>query len=144
MTTVTTDIPNDITLSHIQTDAAMQSARVVTAMARCFGVNVNACISEEQDPAVGDRKVLSFSFEGAWADEARRSIASFLGNTGIKDALIKPSQIEQLGDAPIKMDLDKLSLHKPSMFDKVSEGAVYNGMTIAARLSRQSAPRGIV
>ncbi len=135
MTTVTIETPNDIPLPHTQSEAVIQSTRVVNAMARWFGVDVKAGVSVERDPEEGDRKVVSFSFVGDRAHQARDNVAFFLdNNTDIKGAFIKPSHANKLGDAPVKMDLDQLSKYQSNAFDMAAYDAGHNGSIVSRRV----------
>lgn len=138
MTKITIETSDSITLPHTHAEAVLQCTRVVDAMARWFGVDVQAVVSAEPNPQGSeDRKIVSFSFSGDRANQARQNVDFFLDNNpDIKSAFIKPSQADRLaGGSEVKMDLDKLAKIRSNGFDNAVYDAGHNGSIISQRVS---------
>jgi hypothetical protein len=143
MVKITYKTPND---AHISPkDVVKKSANVVDAMARWFGADVEAIVSNEPNPQGGEnRRVVSFHFSGDRADEARKNVGIFLENsTDIGSAFIKPSQTDKLKETTsVKMDLGMLATFRRKDFKAAEFYAGHNGSIISQRVSGEQG-RGI-
>jgi hypothetical protein len=141
MAKVIVDIPDDVPMSSRASEAVMQTTRVVHGMAKWFGVDVHVGVTLEKNPEKeGDRRVVSFRFEGDKADKAAENVEFFVSNNfDIKHTYIAASHVEKgAGSATIKMDLDKLSELQPKSFDSAAYDAAHNGSIVASHLARQA------
>lgn len=141
MAKVIVNIPDDIPMSSRTSEAVMQTTRVVHGMAKWFGADVHVDVTLEKNPEKeGDRRVVSFRFEGGKAGDAAENVEFFVSNNfDMKNAHIAASHVEKgAGSAAIKMDLDKLSELQHKSFDSAAYDAAHNGSIVASHLARQA------